>query len=122
MADVWNDHDLSRIASDSFGLGLAKPGSGEYDFWVSGNYVATSNTVPVLSPTLMWNNERLILEVAFEQDPLKMEGTADFFSQDLSFNYGALNNVATFYGYDFAREIVIDDTTCNSWMSFQHLN
>lgn len=124
-AEVWNQNDRTAIISDSFGLGMAKPGDGEYDFSVSGNYITTSNTVPALIPIPVWeHNGKLFkeLEFSFEQFPMDMGITADVLQQDVSFNYAVLNNEPTSYAYDFSRNIVVEDTTCNSWMSFSHLN
>jgi len=87
--------------------------------------MTTSNTVPALMPIPVWeHNGKLFreLELTFEQFPMEIGFTADIFQQDVSFNYGMLDNEPTSYAYDFSRSIVVEDTTCSSWMSFSHLS
>lgn len=123
-AETWVQYDRTAIISERFGLGIAKPGEGEYDFSVGGNYQTISNTVPALIPIPVWeHNGKLFreLELTFEQFPMDKGFTADSLQQDVSFNYGVLNNEPTSYAYDFSRSLVVEDTTCSSWMSFSHL-
>jgi len=124
ITSVWNEQDRSKIASTSFGLGMAKPGEGEYEFTVGGNYETKSNTMPALIPIPLWENEGLFykeLSIAFEQAPLETDVSADLLDQEVSFNYGVQNNQPTFYSYDFSRNLEVEDTACSSWMSFSHL-
>ncbi len=121
---VWTEFDRSKIISNSFGLGMAKPGEGEYEFTVSGNYETKTNTVPALIPIPLWEDDGKFykeLSVTFEQTPLETDISADLLDQEMNFNYGVQNNQPTFYGYDFSRNLEVEDTSCSSWMSFSHL-
>jgi hypothetical protein len=122
--EVCNKQDNSKIESSSFGLGIAKPGEGEYSFEVSGGQYTVSNMVPVLAIIPVYENDLLNKElvIAFEQIPSEFEKPVDVIQQEVNFDYGTYNNQPTFYNYDFTNTIAIDDTTCSSSMSFSHVN
>lgn len=123
-AGIWDENDKSKIISTSLGAGMAKPGEGEYEFTVGGNYETKSNTVPALIPIPLWENDGEFykeLSVTFEQSPLETDISADLLDQEMNFNYRVQNNQPTFYGYDFSRNMEVEDTSCSSWMSFSHL-
>ncbi len=122
--NVWNEYDRTKIADTSFGLGLAKPGDGEYEFSVGGNYETITNTEPALVSIPLWENDGELykeLSITFEQTPLESDISADVLDQEISFNYGVQNNQPAFYSYDFSRSMEAEDTSCSSWMSFSHL-
>lgn len=124
-SEVCYSQDYALIQSETFGMGVAKPGEGEYDFVVNGGQETTSNILPAAVPVVvMSGNENLDKEliVTFKQNSLEMEVPADFLQQEVSFNYGTYNNEPTFYGYDFSNGLVVDDTISNCFMSFSHIN
>ena len=128
-AAVSNIQDNSKIESQSFGLGMAKPGEGEYLFTTTGNQTTVTDTVYALSPII---NIHLIdlrkdyvdktLEIAFKQNAQELSPPADFIEQNVDFKYNQFYNVPTYYGYDFTSTIGVKDTTCSSYMNFAHLN
>jgi hypothetical protein len=125
-AEVSNQQDNSKIESQTFGLGIAKPGEGEHSFEVHGGQETVSNMVPALkvNPVIINHDDLLNKEliVAFEQTPSEFEQPADVLQQEVNFNYGTSDNRPTFYGYDFTNTIADGDTTCSSYMSFSHVN
>lgn len=123
-AEVCYSQDYAMIKSETFGMGIAKPGEDEYTFEVNGDQGTKSTILPVPVPVVMNKNELLDKElvVTFKQNSLEMEVPADFLHQEVNFNYGTHNNQPTFYGYDFSHDLVVDDTTCSSFMSFSHVN
>jgi hypothetical protein len=123
--EVCNKQDNSKIQSQTFGLGMAKPGEGEYSFATTGNQQTVSNMVPALKPIPVLINDPYAgkdLVVTFTQDPLTLEKPADFMQQNVDFNYGEYNSQPTFFGYDFSSTIGVEDTSCSSYMSFSHVN
>jgi hypothetical protein len=122
--EVCNRQDNSKIESRTFGLGIAKPGEGEYSFIVNGEQESTSNMVPALAVIPVYNNELLNKEliIAFEQIPSEFETPVDVIKQEVNFDYGTYNNQPTFYNYDVTNTIAVEDTTCSSSMSFSHVN
>jgi hypothetical protein len=124
IAEVCNKQDNSKIESQTFGLGLTKPGEGEYSFEVNGGQNIVSNMVPALAVIPAYDNELLNKEliIAFEQIPSEFEKTVDGIQQEVNFDYGTYNNQPTFYNYDVTNTIAVEDTTCSSSMSFSHVN
>jgi hypothetical protein len=123
ITEVCNKHDNSKIESQTFGLGLAKSGGGEYYFDVTGAQKTVSNMVPALAIIPIYNNElNKELIIAFEQIPSEFEKPVDVIQQEVNFDYGTYNNQPTFYNYDFTNMIAVEDTTCSSSMSFSHVN
>jgi hypothetical protein len=122
--EVCNKQDNSKIESQTFGLGLAKPGEGEYSFEVNGEQTTVSNMAPALAVIPVYNNELLNKEliIAFEQIPSEFEKPVDVIKQEVNFDYGTYNNQPTFYNYDVTNTIAVEDTTCSSSMSFSHVN
>jgi len=124
---VSNNQDTSKIESQSFGLGMAKPGEGDYLFTTTGNQTTITDMVYALSPIV---NVHLIdlskkdktLEIAFKQNAQELAPPADFIQQNVDFKYNEIYNVPTYYGYDFTSTIGVKDTTCSSYMNFVHLN
>jgi hypothetical protein len=123
-AEVCNKQDNSKIESNTFGMGIAKPGEGEYSFDVNGEQKSVSNMVPALAVIPVYNNNLLNKEliIAFEQIPAEFEKPVDVIQQEVNFDYGTYNNQPTFYNYDVTNTIAVEDTTCSSSMSFSHLN
>jgi hypothetical protein len=122
-AEVCNKQDNSKIKSQTFGMGIAKPGEGEYSFEVNGAQKTTSDMVLALAPIVDYTkllDKELI--VAFEQIPTEFEQTPDIMQQEVNFNYATSNNQPTYYGYDFTSTIAVDDTMCSSSMSLSHIN
>jgi len=122
--EVCNPQDNSKIESRTFGLGLAKPGEGEYSFEVNGAQETVSNMVPALAIIPVYNNELLNKEliISFEQIPSEFEKPVDVIQQEVNFDYGTYNNQPTYYNYDVTNTIAVEDTTCSSSMSFSHVN
>ncbi len=124
--DVSNKQNNSEIESQTFGLGMAKPGDGGYSFEVKGaqNSVCNIAPFPAIIPIAANNTELLNKEliIAFEQTPMEFEQPADILQQEVNFNYGTSNNQPTFYGYDFTSTLEVGDTICSSSMSFSHVN
>jgi hypothetical protein len=123
-AEVCNKQDNSKIESQTFGLGLSKPGEGEYSFEVHGEQTTVSNTVLALAVIPVYNNELFNKEliISFEQIPSEFEKPVDVIQQEVNFDYGTYNNQPTFYNYDVTNIIAVEDTTCSSSMSFSHVN
>jgi hypothetical protein len=126
---VSNNRDYSKIESQSFGLGMAKPGDGDYLFTTTGNQTTVTDTVSALSPVvtivpidLRDNYVDKTLNVAFKQNAQELDPPADFIDQNIDFKYANLYNVPTYYGYDFTSKIGVKDTTCSSYMTYEHLN
>jgi hypothetical protein len=124
ITEVCDKQDNSKIEGWSFGLGMAKPGEGEYSFEVNGEQNTVSNMVPALAIIPVYNNKLLNKElvVAFKQIPSEFEKPVDVVEQEISFDYGTYYDQPTFYNYDFTNTIAVEDTTCSSSMSFSHVN
>ncbi len=123
-AVVCYSEEYAMVKSETFGMGIAKPEEGEYIFEVKGDQKTVSTTMPAPVLVVMNNDEFLNKEltVTFRQNSLDLEEPADLLEQEVNFNYGTYNNQPTFYNYDFTSNLVIDDTTCSSYMSFSHVN
>lgn len=123
-AVVCYSQEYAMVKSETFGMGIAKPGEGEYIFKVDGDQKTKSTTMPAPVFVVMNRDELLDKEltVTFRQNPLEMEVPADLLEQEVNFNYGTYNNQPTFYGYNFLGNLIVDDTTCSSHMSFSHVN
>ena len=123
--EVCNKQDNSQIQSQTFGLGMAKPGEGEYSFATTGQQLTVSDQVPALRATPVLINDKYAnkdLVVTFTQDSQKFEQPVDFMQQAVNFNYGEYDSQPTFFGYDFTSTIAVEDTLCSSYMSFSHVN
>ncbi|MEM0498038.1 MAG: hypothetical protein QW781_00885 [Methanothrix sp.] len=124
-AEVCNSQDSSKIESQTFGMGIARPAEGDYVFSVDGAQKTESTAMPAVTIIPVFVNDEhpgKELVVTFEQIPAEFEQPADVLEQEVNFNYGSFNNMPTFYGYDFRSRIAVDDTMCSSSMSFQHIN
>jgi len=122
--EVCYSQDYALMQSQTFGMGIAYPGEGEYHFGLNGDQNTRSTTLPAPVPVLICTDEFMNkeLNVTFRQNSLDMDVPADFLQQEVNFNYGTFNNQPTFYGYDFSSILTIEDTSCSSYMSLKHVN
>jgi len=123
-AEVCYNEDYAMIQSQTFGMGVAKAGEGEYSFEVSGDQKTVSTILPAAVPVLIYPDDRMDKEliVTFTQNPLDMVEPADILHVEVDFNYGTMYNQPTFYNYDYSSFLSFGDTSCNSYMIFSHVN
>lgn len=107
----------TKVETQSFGLGLASPGTDDYQFVVGGGH--NTQTTAGLSPVYSWEMKPpKTFTVSFEANPLELDRPADFFSQDVSLKYGISENVLDYYSYGFSQALKVDDVACQSGMDY----
>jgi hypothetical protein len=122
---VCYSQEYAMAKSETFGMGIAKVGEGgEHSFNLDGSQKTVTTRLPIPVPVMIHTDEFVNKEltVTFRQRSLEMDTPADFLQEEVNFDYRTYNNQMAYYGYDFSSFLAIEDTSCNSYMSFAHVN
>ncbi|MBN1236595.1 MAG: hypothetical protein JW999_11210 [Methanotrichaceae archaeon] len=110
------EENLSLIRSQSTGLGLADPGNGSYEFYLTGGHylILDSSDIP-----LVYRRPLQPYEFSFQADDTALDEPADFIDQKVDLIYSVSPDYEQSYtGYDFSRTLQDGDITCQSNMEY----
>jgi hypothetical protein len=99
--------DPTKVESTSIGAGLVAADSDLYSLSVTGGHTTKTNAALVRVPIESINPTTFSL--SFDINPVEFDTSAQVFNQDVSVNYGVINNNLDYYAYDFGRVIWLDD-------------
>jgi len=117
---VSQSNDNTKVESTSSGVGLANPGTTDYEFALSGghNTLTTGGVAPV--PIYMTDETSKEFSVTFEPYSFNLDLPADVLNEDVSVNFQIQNNMLAAAGYDFKRDMTMGDVSCNTEMDYYH--
>lgn len=118
---VRNPTDASMVQSISSGLCLADPGSKEYELSIVGSHSTLTNAALQPVSDSSGSSKTLAASITMNLFPLEFDVPADTLYQDINLDLKIENNNLAGYSYDFAREIKLEDATCESGMNLQQM-
>ena len=116
---VSPSNDNTKVESNIFGVGLADPGTTDYEFTLNGGYSTSTDAAVAQVPISMTEGSKEY-SITFEPYALNLDTPADVLKNDVSVNYQVENNMLAAAGYDFNRDMTIGDVSCNTEMDYYH--